>query len=236
MKATRVKKTKLDKIAEKLRRAFQAESKSIVDIGNLLINARELLEIEHGEWMTWLKDNFNLSYRTAMRYIGAADYCASKSATVANLEMLSPGVLYRPADGSFTPEEEAGILVATNEGLRIGRERASEICAALTPPREPEEELGEPEKAAEPESPDDDDLDAILDGPPPELPPTEPAPAVDFLLPTFDQAIAKLKELSTKPSEKFLGSVHSSGDIEAVAEFLVHVSHLKGKAKPKAAA
>src|SRR5579863_9595104 len=99
MTATRTKKTELDKITDKLRLAFQGESMSITDIGALLIKARELLEIEHGKWMPWLKENFNLSYRTALRYIGAAQYFEGKSATVANLRMLSPGLLYDLAEG-----------------------------------------------------------------------------------------------------------------------------------------
>jgi len=46
--------------------------------------------------MSWLEDNFDLSYRTAIRYIKAAEYCDGKSATVANLAL---SVLYRLSEG-----------------------------------------------------------------------------------------------------------------------------------------
>jgi hypothetical protein len=161
--------------------------------------------------------------------IKAAEYDEAKCATVANLEMLSPSVLYKLAEGEYSEQEEAAILKETNDDLRIDVARANEICRALTPPPEPETEP-ESEPAEEPEEgTSDDDPDSILDGPPPELPPAEPATPVDFLVPSFDQAVAKLKELSTKPSEKFLGTIHSASEIDAVIEFLMHVAHLKRK-------
>jgi hypothetical protein len=90
-----------------------------------------------------------------------------------------------------------------------------------------------PETEAAGAASDDDDSDSILDGPPPELPPAEPAPAVDFVLPAFEQAIKQLKELQTKPLHKFVVTYHSADDIAAVADFLSQVATAK---KAKAAA
>jgi hypothetical protein len=77
---------------------------------------------------------------------------------------------------------------------------------------------------------------AALDGdnaaPDPKPEPIEPEPyaqvSAEELLPAaFDQVISKLKELSTKHSDKFRDSSHSASDIEEVAEFLFHVAQIK---------
>ena len=85
----RTKKTELDKIKEKLRQRLSAETTNIWEIGQLLIKARQQLELEHGEWMPLLAQNFDLSYRTALRYIKVEEYRRSKIATVANLMSLA---------------------------------------------------------------------------------------------------------------------------------------------------
>lgn len=229
---TRAKRTELDKIADDLKLALAKRTATIKEIGDLLIESRQ--HLKHGEWEPWLTENFDLSYRTALRYVKVAEYTDAKYATVADLEVLSPSVLYRLAEGGYSKEEEAAIWAVgkTRPGKdrpRIDINRAQEICRGLVPSPEPDEAKPEPEEKPL-DDPDDDETDSILDGPPPDLPSPEQAAATDFLLPAFDQAIAKLKELSTKRSEKFLGSVHSASDIDAIAEFLAHISHLKGKA------
>ena len=70
----RTKKTELDKIKEKLRQRLSSETTNIWEIGQLLIKARQQLELEHGEWMPLLAQNFDLSYRTALRYIKVEEY------------------------------------------------------------------------------------------------------------------------------------------------------------------
>jgi hypothetical protein len=67
----RTKQTALDKITDKLRAALRNENAAITRIGNLLRESRS--HLDHGDWMSWLEDNFDLSYRTAIRYIRAAE-------------------------------------------------------------------------------------------------------------------------------------------------------------------
>lgn len=43
----------------------------VIEVGKRLIQAKEL--VPHGEWQTWLKDNFNLSYRMAAKFIQIAE-------------------------------------------------------------------------------------------------------------------------------------------------------------------
>jgi hypothetical protein len=200
-------KPELDEIANKLRSLLRKQSLAILDIGNLLIASQGLLD--YGEWMRWLHDNFDVSYRTARRYIRAAEY-ARKCDTVADFSLLSPSVLYRLSNGFYSPEHEAAILAKTNEGVRIDVDRASGICSAKRPlPTMPL-----------------DDAEAILDRPPPELPQAEAPPLDDFIL-RFEQAIKNLKELQTKPLVKFVATHYSAADIDKVASFLQQLATAK---------
>ena len=84
---------------------------------------------EHGEWQPWLAENFDLSYRTAVRYISAAEYVErkSKSDTVALFADLSPTVLYLLAEGHYSAKEEAAILAATREGRVDNDARSGDV-------------------------------------------------------------------------------------------------------------
>jgi hypothetical protein len=223
MKAARIKRTELDQIADKIRSKAETIA-DIVEIGRLLIEAKG--QLDHGDWLPWLEREFDFSERTAQNYISAYDF-SLKYETVADLK-LTPTALY-----SLAQQEDQEVIAAVLKeaaAVRVTRARVNEVVFEHYAKLEEESETVRPQ---EPESDDttaDDDADSILDGPPPDLPSAEPITPVDFLLPVFDQAIGKLKELSTKHSDKFLGSGHSASDIEAVAEFLFHVSHLKGKA------
>ena len=75
--------SQLDRLAAKLRTALRRETMNIIEIGNLLIESRELFADGHGEWLPWLEKNFDRSERSAHRYIAAAEYVVAKPATVA---------------------------------------------------------------------------------------------------------------------------------------------------------
>jgi hypothetical protein len=192
--------------------------------------------------MPWLAENFDLSYRTALRYIKVEEYRRSKFATVANLILLSPTVLYALAEGEYSEEEEAAILAeTTKKGVhRIDVDKANDIVDALVPSPELEPELqtdeeAEAEERAEKEA--EAEAEAILDGPPPELPPTEPAQPAKSpepeAWPAFEMAIGELLGLHTKPLAWFAGTKYDSEAIETVACFL---HELAAKLKTKAAA
>ena len=87
-------------IANELKIALKRETTDIVVIGDLLMEAQE--QIEHGEWLTWLKSNFGSSIRTAQNYMEAARF-ASKYAPVAHLK-LRPSALYflGPKNGNYS--------------------------------------------------------------------------------------------------------------------------------------
>jgi len=227
--------TKLDQIAAQVRTALRSQTKNVIEIGKLLIESRK--HLEHGEWQDWLVKNFDLSYRTALNYVGAAEYVArkGKSETVAHFANLSPTVLYWLAEGGYYNEqEEAAILTATRE-RRVDEDAADAICEKLAPPDDADDaddqddDGGDDTAAAAAEDPE---IAAILDGPPPAVPPPAPnPPPPDFALRDFDEAISTLNRLKTKLPTQFAETIHSANDLEMVEGFLRAVTEAKTKAK-----
>ena len=113
-----------------MRVALRRETTNVIELGKLLIESRK--HLDHGEWQAWLVKNFNLSYRTALRYVSAAEYVA-KSDTVAHFANLSASLLYQLAEGCYDEREEAAILANAHE-RRVDEDAAKAICKALAPP------------------------------------------------------------------------------------------------------
>ena len=224
--------TALDQLVAQLRTALKRETTNIIEIGNLLIEIRRE-HVQHGEWKTWLAENFDLSYRSARRYESVAEYVKLKSATVAlfDFENLSPTVLYELAAGRFSEQKEAAILAATRE-RRVDWDAALAICdkidsgsACAKADAEAIAALasGDPEALAAflGKDVEDPESTAILDGPPPAVPPPAPnAPPIDFALQDFDETISALKGLMTKPATQFVRTVHNADDLELVGLFI----------------
>ena len=184
----RAHKTALDRIAAEIHIVLRRGTKDVITIGKLLTESRE--HLKHGGWQNWLADNFDLTYRTAINYCQAAGYVAraSKSATVSHFTALAPTVLYALAAGQYNEQEETAILAATRTG-RVDLTRAAAICVELAPP-DSDEEPDQPDDASELVEPTEDEITAILDGPPPEVPPPAPNMTIDYALDAFDQAVS----------------------------------------------
>lgn len=114
------------------------------------------------------------------------------------------------------------IVAALKEAMPTTEAEAEAIVATVRPADEAE---AEDETEAE--------LKAILDGPPPELPPTQtPSPeATRFVTETetawledFDSAVAALTRLKTRRVKEFVGTKFAPADLLAVAEFVEHVA------------
>ena len=211
-KKTPQRRTELDRIVTQLRTVLRRETSDVVLAGNLLIKSREFLS--HGEWLPWLKGNFDLSLRTAQRYVTAAEYVARQMRHMSHFSNLAPTVLYGLALGHYQPEEEAAILAATHEG-RVDSTRTEKLCAALVRQREStDSDVDDDDEAAE-----DPESTAILDGPPPDVPPPAPNITPDVALRAFDQAVNALKQLMTKPAARFASTVHA-GDLEGIESFI----------------
>jgi hypothetical protein len=217
-------KKQLDQLASKLRSALRRETTNIIEIGELLLKSRKLLE--HGEWQPWLKEHFDLSYRSAVYYTKAAEYAAGKgkSATIA---YLAPTVLYALAGGTtYNQQEEAAILAASRKG-RVDADCAAAICQKFRSAT-----VAAAEDADEAEA--DAETDAILDGPPPAVPPPAPITTPNLALINFDHAVKALKQLMTKPTAQFVGTAHSADNLQGIESFIRMVADaVKKTAQPE---
>jgi hypothetical protein len=236
---------KLNAIAARVRRMLRRDTINIVEVGKLLLKSRALLADEHGQWKPWLSKNFDLSYFTARNYCLAAEYVVSKSLTVQLFRNLAPSVLYWLAEGRrYSQEQEDEILAQAKAGRRIDQDAEGEIRERLAPPPTANEADDAGDDAAQDgddaaddahddDAKDEDDADAdreigaLLDGPPPVLPESEPATPCNFALRDFDLAVAKLKTIMTKPAAQFTGTVHSGNDLLHIETFIRDVATAK---------
>jgi hypothetical protein len=214
-----------------VRRILRRDTINVVEIGKLLIQSRGLLADEHGQWQPWLAKNFDLSYRTAHRYVTAAEYVARKSDTVSlsAYRNLSPSVLYELAEDTYSEQEEAEILAEAKAGKRVDQDRASAICARLLPPAPAPTDANDGDDVDDDDQDDDADREIgnLLDGPPRVLPETEPATPSNFALRDFDDAVTKLKSIMTRPAKQFVGTCHTANDLVQVETLLREVAKAK---------
>jgi hypothetical protein len=220
-------------ITTELQAALKRETADIIVIGGLLIEAQE--QLDHGKWLPWLRENFGSTTQTAENYMAAARF-AAKFKTVLNLK-LRPTALYLLGrerdnpDGLYSRKAIAAILKAA-ETEWINAERAREIAMSLLPPPPEPEPTGEIEtelaareaERAAAERAAQSEIDDILDGPPPELPPAPETTDHDVILPPFDSAVATLAQLQTKPLTSFRATAHRLDKIKAVITFLQQVA------------
>jgi hypothetical protein len=80
----------LKQIEDDLQTAMHDRTTNVLSIGALLLEAKA--QVEHGEWLPWLKAQTGFSERSAQNYMAAAKF-AVKNATVADLK-LRPTALY----------------------------------------------------------------------------------------------------------------------------------------------
>jgi hypothetical protein len=212
--------TELDRLAAKLRTALGRETTNIIEIGKLLIESRK--HLDHGEWLPWLEKNFDLSERTAQRYVATAEYIVGKSDTVSDFASLAPTVLYWLAAGHYNEQEEAAILAATRKG-RVDQDAADAICEKLAPPDDDVADDDDDDTADHTEkAPPDPEIEAILAaGTDPAVPPPAPIPPpINFALRDFDDAVGTLKRLMTKSAAQFGDTAHTVEDLKKVRDFI----------------
>ena len=129
----------LTDIATDLKSALRNETKGVVLIGNLLIEAKD--KVAHGEWLPWLKENFGGSESSAQNYMSAARYVA-KTPAVTDLN-IRPGLLYVLAEedeegetgyANLTPEDEKQVrdeIFAITKDRPVDDELYNKMCKSL---------------------------------------------------------------------------------------------------------
>jgi hypothetical protein len=195
---------------KELHTALKRETTDIIAIGDLLVEANA--QLDHGEWLPWLAENFGSSVSTADNYLAAARL-AAKFPTVANLR-LRPTALYVLGHDLASPSglyDRKAIRAIFSEAKTkwVNAQRAREIALLLQKPKSCETIEEMKAKTAD-ETAAQAETDDILDGPPPELPASPEATVHDVILPPFDQAIKTLANLQTKSLEKFAATAQGS--------------------------
>ena len=216
----KIRQRSLEVIAKQLATVMKREAGEIIAIGGLLLEAKA--QLEHGEWLPWLKENFGSSVQTAENYMNAARL-AAKIPNVVNLK-LRPTALYLLGgeidDDFYSRKVIRGILKAA-ETEWINDDRAYEIALSLQPPPPPQPPMPRPKEKAE--AVDQGEIDDILDGPPPELPPAPEATPRDVHLEAFDHDMASLAQLQTKPLSTFVATTQPHR-LRAIITFLQEVA------------
>jgi hypothetical protein len=229
-------------LAREIKRKLGADTVNIVEIGNLLREAKRHPRMRHGRWLEWLAENFSMSADTAERYRAAAVYVERRRLQNRTVRNLSARVLYALAQGRhrWSDEVVAEILKeATTKRVGLdrvkaivdeqqrayadseeGRAAAAEAQRLAVRLAEEQAEYQRQVKQAEAER--QRKLDEILDTPP-ELPPS-PAPKPSDLV-LFDQAIKNLKTIFTRPLSEFTGTTCSADDLTRIGEFLIQVAN-----------
>jgi Protein of unknown function (DUF3102) len=125
----------LKTIAAEIAILLKRETKHVIEIGGLLAEAQEQLD-ENEQWLSWLRDNFALSVRTAQRY-SAGYWFSKKYDTVSHVSLTVSG-LYALIEADRAGHSEA-VEAALSEakGKRIDDDRVWGIVAAMRPPPEP---------------------------------------------------------------------------------------------------
>ena len=194
----------LEAIAADIRKSLKAEVADVIKVGALLAEARALLQ--YGEWYAWLREQFSLSQRSALRYVAAYEFVAGKSATVSDLKLRISALHLLAGDRSLRPKE-IGVVLREAKTKWVGATRAKEIIKEIRADDHPGDD--------EPLPPDDEPL--------PPAPPPAPLPRDAALAKDFAEAITTLKGLMTKPSAKFVGAV-AAADLELVVNFLNQIA------------
>ena len=226
----------LSAIAGDLRLALRVETADVIDVGELLVEAKAASE--HGKFRPWLEREFSMSDRTAQRYMSAYRF-AIKYDRLSDLQ-LSVDAIYllcnRSASGLFSPNAIAAILEEAKQKF-VGEQRCQEIAEEIETAQLEAVKKEEAELAGKTEEQAATEAENILDAPPPALPSPSPETAAPPLLPLlpppptststppddarieFQKLVASFKRLAAKPAARFTDAVASS-DLAMIADFL----------------
>jgi hypothetical protein len=234
---------------------------NIMTKGTLLSEAREF--VGHGEWGTWVEQHCPYTERTAHNYIRAFEWAKEQgiSETVSDLK-LTPRAIYHLAQGTFSDTAIAAILkvakattaawidddeveriageIAETEAIKAQAKAEGKTVKQVREERRQAEVGDEVEPEVEDEEGEDDEVDpeieAMLDGPPPSLPPQPvkpPSSADDFLHPQLVEAVEHLDQLVSKPMAKLLKAPVPPDALDRVGDWLHQLAAAKRQATPQ---
>jgi hypothetical protein len=182
-----------------LQSVLRANTRCVIDIGRLLIEAKA--QIEYGQWLTWLKAQGFVSDRTAERYMAAVEF-ADRFDTVSNLK-LHPSALYRLIERECNAPLREAVFAAAKTHW-VNKDEVDAIQARLT------QDILSPPEAPPPPSPPPSSPPPSSpppSSPPPSSPPHPPPDPDRALDKQFRTAIEILNTLASKSVDRWLGLV-----------------------------
>ena len=127
-------------LADQVRKHSRSSSKSIIAIGEALLDAKQ--HLGHGKFGTWVMAECGFTIRTAQNFMRAAEL-TDKSEIVS---LLNPAALYRLARASTPPEVVDHVLERLDQGHALTETEIASLILSQT----------EPEVAGKPEMSDDE--------------------------------------------------------------------------------
>jgi hypothetical protein len=128
---------RLTQLAEDTRSRMKRCAADILQIGLNLIEAKELLG--YGEFLPWIKAEFEMSERSAQNFMNVGKAFEGKSAKFADLDgfSIAASALYELASPSKTsPEAVTEAVDRAREGEVIDRQKAQEILGNHRPTKQ----------------------------------------------------------------------------------------------------
>jgi hypothetical protein len=116
---------KLKAAAERIRQTFKRTIEDIISVGNGRLAVRA--ELEHGQWLPWLRAEFGWTDRTARNFMAVAGHFG-KSETISGLR-IEPTAAYLLAAPSAPDEARQAAVERAEKGERITPKVAKEILA-----------------------------------------------------------------------------------------------------------
>lgn len=123
--------TPLDSIETDLHLALKAETKNFIEIGQILIRARDEVGLGFVKWLKANQENFGLSVSTAYNYIRAAGFAAEHDPEFPTVGNLAPVALYWLS--GVTDKAVIGAVLAEARQHRLSLERAQQIALTVNP-------------------------------------------------------------------------------------------------------
>ena len=97
----------LHNLKESIRKKDSNNIENMIAIGSDLLQVKQLLK--HGEFSPWIKDNFEMSHHSAMRYMNAARNLQDVSEKIKNMNQTAVYVLARIKDEKILQEIKSEI-------------------------------------------------------------------------------------------------------------------------------
>lgn len=122
-------------VAERIRLRLKKTAEDIIAIGQDLLSVKE--NLPHGHFTPWLQAEFDISERTARRFMNVAELFAGKAATVS---LLSPKALYELAAPSTYDTLRQEIMERLAKGESVTAKEIQELKKQAQQEREQRQE------------------------------------------------------------------------------------------------